>query len=263
MTWLMYVVLGAGAGTLAGLFGVGGGLIIVPVLIMTFKLQGVGGDLMTHMAVGTSLATIIFTSLSSIQTHNKNKEINWHLAAMMSLGAIVGVWLGGYTADKLSGLVLQRIIGTFALVMAAQMLFNLAKKNGVRLTSKLLQVGSGGVIGWTSGIFGTGGGSLTVPFLSWCSVPVARAAAVSAVCSLPIALVGSMSYVVHGMARSGLPKESWGYVYLPALIGISIASMPFARVGANLAHKLPPLLLKRAFACYLILVGIKLLFFPS
>lgn len=263
MTWLIYIGLGICAGTLAGLFGVGGGLIIVPVLIMAFKIQGLGGDLMAHMAIGTSLATIVFTSLSSIQTHNKNKEIDWSLALTLSVGAVIGVWLGGYTADKLSGSMLQRIIGVFALAMAVKMAVNFTPKKAVSLKSKPLRVLSGGIIGWSSGLFGTGGGSLTVPFLTWCSVPVVRATAVSAVCSFPIALVGAMSYVVHGMGYAVLPKESLGYVYLPALIGISVASVPFARIGANLGHRLSAVMLKRAFSCYLLVVSIKLLFFPS
>lgn len=263
MIWVMYIVLGACAGTLAGLFGVGGGLIIVPVLIMSFKVQGIGGDLLTHMAVGTSLATIMFTSLSAIQTHHKHKAIDWRLAFMMSLGIVIGAWLGGYTADKLSGPVLQRIIGVFAWVMAAQMLFGLTPKGAAKLPSKPVQAVAGGIIGWASGIFGIGGGSLTVPFLSWCSVPMARAVAVSAVCGFPIALVGALSYVVHGMGHAELPSEAWGYIYLPALIGVSVASMPFARLGANLAHKLSPVVLKRAFAVFLIVIGAKFLLFPG
>lgn len=263
MTWLMYIALGAFAGTLAGLFGVGGGLIIVPVLIISFKLQGIGGDLVTHMAVGTSLATIMFTSLSAIHTHNSRKAIDWRLAAMMSLGIVIGAWLGGYTADKLSGPLLQRLIGLFAWLMAAQMLFGLAPKGGATLPGKPAQVAVGGIIGWASGIFGIGGGSLTVPFLTWCSVPMQRAVAVSAVCGFPIALVGALSYVVHGMGHAELPPEAWGYVYLPALIGISIASMPFARLGATWAHKLSAVALKRGFAAFLVVVGAKFLFFPG
>ncbi|MCC4265761.1 sulfite exporter TauE/SafE family protein [Oceanimonas baumannii] len=263
MTWLMYMVLGAFAGTLAGLFGVGGGLIIVPVLIFSFHLQGIGGELVAHMAVGTSLATIMFTSLSAIHTHHGRRAIDWPLAAMLSVGIVVGAWLGGYTADKMSGLQLQRVIGLFAWLMAAQMLFNLMPKGSGRLPGKPVQVALGGVIGWASGIFGIGGGSLTVPFLSWCAVPMQRAVAVSSACGFPIALVGALSYVVHGLEHSSLPDEAWGYVYLPALIGISVASMPFARVGAILAHKLPAPVLKRAFAVFLLLVGAKFLFFPS
>ncbi|WP_458735075.1 sulfite exporter TauE/SafE family protein [Zobellella taiwanensis] len=263
MTWLMYLVLGAFAGTLAGLFGVGGGLIIVPVLIFSFKLQGIGGDLVAHMAVGTSLATIMFTSLSAIHTHHGRKAIDWRLAAMLSAGIVVGAWLGGYTADKMSGLQLQRVIGLFAWLMAAQMLFNLMPSGSGRLPGKPVQAAVGGVIGWASGIFGIGGGSLTVPFLSWCAVPMQRAVAVSAVCGFPIALVGALSYVVHGLQHQGLPAEAWGYVYLPALIGISLASMPFARFGAILAHRLSAVALKRAFAVFLLLVGAKFLLFPG
>ncbi|WMC12319.1 sulfite exporter TauE/SafE family protein [Oceanimonas pelagia] len=263
MTWLMYMVLGAFAGTLAGLFGVGGGLIIVPVLIFSFNLQGIGGELVAHMAVGTSLATIMFTSLSAIHTHHQRRAIDWKLAAMLSAGIVVGAWLGGYTADKMSGLQLQRVIGLFAWLMAAQMLFNLMPSGSGKLPGKPVQVAMGGFIGWASGIFGIGGGSLTVPFLSWCSVPMQRAVAVSSACGFPIALVGALSYVVHGLDHGSLPDEAWGYVYLPALIGISVASMPFARVGAILAHKLSAVVLKRAFAVFLLLVGAKFLFFPA
>lgn len=263
MTWIMYLVLGACAGTMAGLFGVGGGLIIVPVLIFSFKLQAIGGDVMAHMAVGTSLATIIFTSLSSIHAHHSRKAIDWPLVVLMSAGIAVGAWLGGFTADKLSGPHLQMIIGIFAWLVAAQMLFNLVPKGQAQLPGKPAQVMIGGVIGWASGIFGIGGGSLTVPFLTWSSVPMQRAVAASAACGLPIALVGTISYMVHGWGHADLPAESWGYVYLPALIGIVLTSIPFARFGALLAHKLSAKVLKRSFACLLIAIGAKFLLFPG
>ena len=163
----------------------------------------------------------------------------------------------------MSSLQLQRVIGLFAWLMAAQMLFNLMPSGSGRLPGKPAQAAVGGVIGWASGIFGIGGGSLTVPFLSWCAVPMQRAVAVSAVCGFPIALVGALSYVVHGLQHQGLPAEAWGYVYLPALIGISLASMPFARFGAILAHRLSAVALKRAFAVFLLLVGAKFLLFPG
>ncbi|MCT7656549.1 sulfite exporter TauE/SafE family protein [Oceanimonas sp. NS1] len=160
----------------------------------------------------------------------------------------------------MSGLQLQRVIGLFAWLMAAQMLFNLMPSGSGKLPGKPVQVAMGGVIGWASGIFGIGGGSLTVPFLSWCSVPMQRAVAVSSACGFPIALVGALGYVVHGLDHDSLPSEAWGYLYLPALIGISVASMPFARVGAILAHKLSAVMLKRGFAVFLLLVGAKFLF---
>ncbi len=255
----IYLLLGAFAGTLAGLFGIGGGLIIVPVLIFSFHLQGIGADVVTHMAIGTSLATIVFTSMSSIRTHHLKGGVRWDLFRPMTLGIVLGAALGAVTASALSGLALQRIIGVFAVVIAIRMALNMKPRVGGREPGGPVLAGAGAVIGWASALFGIGGGSLSVPFLARCNVPMQQAVGTSAACGLPIAVAGALTNVGTGWGEPGLPAYAAGFVYLPAMLGIVLTSVPFARLGALLAHRLPPLVLKRTFALLLLVVGIRLL----
>lgn len=252
---LAYLLLGAGAGVLAGLFGVGGGLIVVPVLMFSFTFLNLSEDVATHLAIGTSLATIIFTSMSSAQAHNSKGSIDWKIVRWLALGIVFGSVLGGFTASLLQGATLKIIIGCFVILMSIQLGFNLKPKASKQLPGKfgLSSVGVG--VGWASAIFGIGGGSLTVPFLAFCSVPMQRAVGVSAACGLPIAIAGTLSYMWFGWGVEGLPEWSFGYIYLPALIGITATSMVFSRIGAKLAYRLSPDLLRRMFAVFLLIVG--------
>lgn len=261
MEFLLYLILGGFAGTLAGLFGVGGGMIIVPVLVYSFALQGFDAGVLTHMAVGTSLASIAFTSINSIRAHHLKGAVRWPLFVWMTLGIVFGTVLGAVTAAWLSGPLLQKIIGVFAICIAIQMIFQLQPKAALDVPGKPGLTLAGGIIGWASAIFGIGGGSLTVPFLVWRSVPMQQAVATSAACGLPIALAGACSFIWTGWSASSLPDWSLGYVYLPALVGIAATSMLFAGFGARLAHRLSQQLLKRLFALLLLLVGINFLFF--
>ena len=259
MILLLYLALGAVAGLLAGLFGIGGGLIIVPVLVISFAYQGISPDVLTHMAVGTSLATIVFTSMSSVKAHQEKKGVRWDIFKPMAVGIVLGAILGVYTAAELSGPVLQKIIGVFALLMAVQMGFGLKPKPGRDIPGNagLATVGTG--IGWASAIFGIGGGSLSVPFLSWCNVRMQQAVGTSAACGLPIAITAALTNIYKGWGDAALPEWSAGFIYLPAFIGIIITSVYFARIGAKLAHKLSPIMLKRIFAVLLVVVGLKFL----
>ena len=255
----LYLMLGAAAGVLAGLFGVGGGLIIVPVLVLSFTSQGVAPEVLTHLAVGTSLATIVFTSINSVREHQRKGAVRWSLFRWLTVGIVFGTVLGALTAAQISGPWLQKIIGIFAICIAVQMALDLKPSAAGTVPGKTGLAAAGGVIGWASAIFGIGGGSLTVPFLVWRSVPMQQAVATSAACGLPIALAGAVSFIVTGWARADLPAYSVGYVYLPALLGIALTSMFFARLGARLAHRLSPRVLKRLFAALLLGVGISFL----
>lgn len=259
MEFVLYLFLGALAGLMAGLFGVGGGMVIVPVLVLSFTLQGFAPEVLTHLAVGTSLATIVFTSINSVLAHQRKGAVLWSLVIWMTLGIVVGAVLGSLTADAIQGPVLQKIIGVFAIVMAIQMAFELMPSASGNLPGKPGLSIAGVVIGWASAIFGIGGGSLTVPFLSWRSVPMQQAVATSAACGLPIAVAGALSFMVVGWNDPHLPEWSFGFVYLPAMLGIAVTSMYFARHGANLAHRLSPKVLKRLFALLLLGVGINFL----
>jgi hypothetical protein len=255
MEFVLYLTLGALAGVLAGLFGVGGGLVIVPVLVFSFTAQGVAPEVLTHLAVGTSLATIVFTSINSVLAHHQKGAVRWPLVGWMTLGILAGAGLGSLTAAALQGPVLQKIIGVFAILMAVQMGLDLRPKAAGSVPGKPGLTVAGAVIGWASAIFGIGGGSLTVPFLSWRSVPMQQAVATSAACGVPIAVAGAASFMVVGWHEAALPEWSLGFVYLPAMVGIALTSMFFARLGARLAHRLSPKVLRRLFALLLLTVG--------
>lgn len=268
MIILTYLVLGALAGVLAGLFGIGGGLVIVPVLVWSLGAQGVTPDVIMHLAVGTSLASILFTSINSVRTHHLKGSVVWPVVMRMGAGILVGSSLGAITAAAIPGEHLQTIIGVFAVLMAAQMATGW-QPGGLPAEApqvvsnprrETLVLGTGGaVIGWASAIFGIGGGSLVVPWLSWRGMPVRQAVGIAAACGLPIAVSGTLTFMWAGQQVEGLPEYSLGYVYLPALLGIVLTSVWFARLGALLAHRLPAAVLKRSFALLLAAVGLHFL----
>ncbi len=255
----LYLALGAFAGTLAGLFGIGGGLVIVPVLIFSFGMQGISSEIAAHLAVGTSLATIVFTSVSSIRSHYLKGAVRLDLFRPMVVGILVGAVLGAWTASLLAGPVLELIIGVFVILVGVKMLLGINPRHERPVPGKGSMAAAGGVIGWASAIFGIGGGTLTVPFLSWRSVPMQQAVATSAACGLPIALAGTATNLFTGLGRPELPEYSVGFVYLPALLGIVLTSVLFARFGAILAHRLDEKPLKRLFAVLLLVVGVSFL----
>ncbi len=259
MEFVLYLALGACAGVLAGLFGVGGGIIIVPVLVLSFGLQGFDASVLTHLAVGTSLATIVFTSINSVRAHHSLGAVRWPIFAWLTVGILFGAGLGSLTASYIAGPYLQKIIGVFALLVALQMALDLRPRASRGVPGKPGLTAAGVVIGWASAIFGIGGGSLTVPFLTWRSVSMQQAVATSAACGFPIAVASAISFMILGWHDPLLPPHSLGFVYLPALLGIAVTSMFFARFGARLAHKLSPRLLKRLFATLLLCVGISFL----
>jgi uncharacterized membrane protein YfcA len=257
--FLLYLALGACAGVLAGLFGVGGGLIIVPVLVFSFTLQGFDSSVLTHLAVGTSLATIIFTTILSVRAHHRAGAVNWKVFAWMTVGILVGAGLGSVTASFIAGPDLQKIIGVFAIAVAIKMASDFKPKVSRGLPGKPALAMAGIVIGWASAIFGIGGGSMTVPFLTWRSLTMQQAVATSSACGFPTAVVGTISFMILGWHDPVLSEHSLGFIYLPAVIGIALTSMLFAPVGAKLAHKLSPRILKLLFALMLVVVGLDFL----
>lgn len=258
-TLLFYLLLGAFAGVMAGLLGVGGGLIIVPALAWIFQHQQIAETALMHLAIGTSLATIIATSISSVRAHHQRGAVLWPTVWRLTPGIVTGAWLGAAVADALSSFALQKVFAVFVLLMAAQMGFGAKPAPHRDLPKTAGMLATGGVIGAVSAIVGIGGGSLTVPFLSWCNVPIRQAVATSAACGLPIALAGALGFVVTGLNAPGLPAWSLGYVYGPALLGVALTSMLFAPLGARLAHTLPTEMLKKIFAAFLAVIGVKML----
>ena len=258
-TLLLYLTLGAFAGVMAGMLGVGGGLIIVPVLAWIFGRQQVSDALIMHLAIGTSLASIVVTSISSVRAHHQRGAVLWPAFWRLTPGIVIGAWLGAAVADVLSSAALTKIFAVFVLMVSAQMAFGAKPAPQRELPGAAGMAGTGGVIGVVSAIVGIGGGSLTVPFLIWCNIQMRQAVATSAACGLPIALAGALGFIVTGFNAADLPAWSLGYVYGPALIGVAFTSMLTAPLGAKLAHTLPTDSLKKIFAVFLAVIGTKML----
>lgn len=253
---LAYILCGIVAGILAGLLGVGGGLVIVPVLSAVFAMQGFAADVIVHMAVGTSLATIVFTSISSVRAHHQRQAVLWPVVWQLVPGIVTGALLGAVVADAMPTNILRTFFAAFELLVAIQMFLSLRPQAGRDLPGSWGMSLAGSGIGLISSIVGIGGGTLTVPFLVWCRVAVHKAIGTSSACGLPIAIGGTLGFIVMGWDKSFLPAPSSGYVYWPAWLGIVSASVVAAPVGAALAHRLPAQKLKRVFAFFLLFLAL-------
>ena len=256
MLYVWFVIAGAFAGVCAGLFGIGGGMIIVPALVWIFTAYHFPPEVVTHLAVGTSLATIIITSISSLTAHHKRGGVRWEVWRSMALGLVIGSLVGAGIADRINGQALQALIGMGALLVALKMLFFSNKEQlGKPLPPKGVQFGAGTGIGMASSIFGIGGGSLTVPFLNWAGLPMKQAVGTSAACGLPIAIAGALGFAWFGQDVANLPKGTIGFVHIIGFFCISAASFITAKFGAKLAHQLPAATLKKSFGVLLIFAG--------
>lgn len=257
----IYAGTGLIAGFLAGLLGIGGGMILVPALLAVFVWQGVDSALSTHMAIGTSLASILLTSMSSVRSHHRNGNVLWPTVWRLTPGLLIGSLAGAYVAHALAANVLQLLIGAFAFWTGIKLIRAKPATPGQRqqLPKPIVQVAAGGVIGSASAIFGIGGGSLTVPFLCHYGTKMQQAVGTAAACGFPIALAGSIGFIWSGWDLPGLPHGSLGYIFLPALIALSATSIFAARWGANAAHRLPAQTLKKYFGVLLLLVGTQFL----
>lgn len=256
MLYVWFIIAGAFAGLSAGLFGIGGGMIIVPVLVWIFTAYAFPPEVVTHLAIGTSLATIAVTSLSSLMAHHKHDSVRWEVWRNMALGLVIGSLVGAGIADMIDGQILQMIIGVGALLMALKMLFSSNKDQMVKpLPPASLQFGAGTGIGLASSIFGIGGGSLTVPFLNWSGLSMRQSVGTSAACGLPIALAGAAGFAWFGQEVVNMPEGMIGFIHVTGFICISVASFAMAKVGAKLAHILPALTLKRLFGVLLLVAG--------
>jgi len=256
---LAYLLLGAFTGIMAGLFGVGGGLLIVPVLTGMLTGFGIATEQVVHIAIGTSLGTIVFTSLSSIRAHHRRGAVQWPLVRIMAPGIILGAILGALVAGQFDRNELRTIFALFEFAVAIYLFLSPVPTPREHNMGKPLLIGTGSIIGMVSSLLGIGGGTMTVPFLVWNRMRVQEAVATAAACGLPIALAGVTGFMLVGLGRDDLPAMATGYVYWPALAGIALTSILFAPVGAALAHRLPAQKLKKAFALLLVILGIKML----
>ena len=261
---IAYGLLGAFAGIMAGLLGVGGGLIIVPVLIFLWQPEFSGGALLgglqtVQLAIGTSLAVIVFTSFSSVSAHHRHGSVLWPVFWRLTPGILLGAFLGATVASSLPQDNLKMVFGLFELLVAAQMTLGTLTLKQRNLPGPPGMGLAGSIIGAVSAVVGIGGGTMTVPFLNACKVRMQQAVGTSAACGLPIAIGGALSYVALGWGNAQLPSGSAGFVYGPALLGIAATSVLFAPMGAFLAHRLPTAVLKKIFAGFLALLGLGML----
>lgn len=260
LLYLIYMVLGIFAGTLSGLFGIGGGIIIVPTLIFCFKLMSLPNELVMHMALGTSLATIFVTALSSVYSHHKKNNVDWALVFRICFGVIIGTAFGAYLADGLSAKALSIIFAIYISLISLKMWIGFNVNGDKKKISNLLNFGVGLIIGFKSALLGIGGGTISIPFLTWSGRSMRQAVGASAALGIPIAFVGSLSYALNGLDNEVLPPHSFGYIYLPAFVGIILTSSFFARLGAALSHRLPQEKMRKGFAFFLMIVAIKTIF---
>ena len=259
--WLLaYVALGAFAGFFAGMLGIGGGLVMVPILAMIFSANpSFPPQEILHLALGTSMACIIFTSISSLKTHHKHGAVLWPVVKILTPAILVGTGIGTLIAAQIPTRPLAIFFTGFVCLVAAQMGFNLKPKPNRQLPGPLGMTATGLIIGTLSSLVAIGGGSLTVPYLSWCNTKIQHAIGTSAAVGLPIAIGGSLGYIINGWHAQELPSGSLGFVYLPALFALLVASTLTAPMGARLAHRLPVATLKRIFAGVLVALAAKML----
>jgi len=255
----MYLAAGILAGILAGLLGVGGGLVIVPILAFCFSRQGMDHAHIMHLALGTSLASIIFTSVSSFMAHHRRGAVRWDIVRLVSPGIILGTLMGAYFASLMSTNILKGIFALFLIYVALQFLLDKKPAASRTLPGGAGMLGAGNVIGIVSSLLGIGGGTLSVPFMMWCNITVHKAIGTAAAIGFPIALGGALGYLLAGIHAGDLPPYAVGYIYLPALLGIVASSMLVAPLGARLAHLLPVSGLKRIFAILLLIMGAKMM----
>lgn len=258
----LFIPLGVLAGVIAGMFGVGGGLIIVPALYWILPVLSASGtiphDKIMHVAIGTSLAIIVLTSLSSAWSHFKKDAIDTKALVRLTPGLLLGAALSALVANSFSTTFLKYFFIVFELLVAVQLFLGVGVKSHRTLPSPVSTAVAGGIIGLISGLVGIGGGTLTVPFLIWCNYDIKKAIGTSAACGLPIAFAGMLGFIWLGLDAKQMPAGTMGYVYWPAFIGIGVMSVLFAPVGVKLAHSLPSYWLKKLFSIFILLVAIKM-----
>ena len=253
-------LLGLGTGFLAGLLGIGGGMVLVPFLTYFLGQQQVAPGLAVKMAIATSMATIVFTSISSVRAHHQRGAVRWDIARRLAPGIVLGSMaasLGVFALLK--GSVLAIVFACFVSFSAYQMLRNKKPTPSRQMPGTAGQLAAGGSIGFLSGMVGAGGGFVSVPFMVWCNIPIHNAVATSAALGFPIALANAAGYVVSGQSVTGLPPVSLGYVWLPALVTIAMLSVFTAPLGARAAQQLPVAQPKRVFATLLLGLAVYML----
>ena len=245
------LVLGCFTGFLAGLLGIGGGMLLVPFMTFLLSAKGMPAEHVVKMAIATSLATICFTSIASVRAHHQRGAVLWPVARLLAPGIVVGSLLGAQIAKALPAPALALLFALFVSFSAVQMLIDRKPKPTRQLPGTAGMIGAGGVIGLLAALVGAGGAFVSVPFMTWCNVKIHNAVATSAALGFPIAVAGTIGYAIAGWSLRDMPPGTIGYLYLPALLTISVASVLTAPLGARTAHRMDMRQLKRVFAVLL------------
>jgi uncharacterized membrane protein YfcA len=245
---LALLAMGVFGGFAAGLLGIGGGMILVPFITMIFTAKHIAPNLVVHMAIATSLATIFFTSMSSVRAHHLHGAVLWPVVRLLAPGILIGSWIGPWIGKQMNASGLALFFAAFVAFSATQMLLNKKPAAARDLPKAPGMFAAGGAIGVLAGLVGAGGGFISIPFMSWCNIKIHNAVATSAALGFPIALAGTISNIYFGWDEPGRPAYSLGFVYLPALALIAAASMTMAPLGARMAHRMPVQKLKWIFA---------------
>lgn len=254
MDWTLIVallVLGCATGFVAGLLGIGGGMLLVPFLTLLFSLRAFPEEHLVHMAIATSLATIMFTSVSSVHAHHKRGAVLWSVVKVLAPGILLGSLIGAQVAGRMPTAFIALFFAVFVGFSALQMLRDRKPKPSRELPRALGMFGVGNAIGFVSSIVGAGGGFISIPFMVWSNVKIHKAVATSAALGFPIAAAGTVGYILAGFAERDLPAGTFGFVYLPALFAVAGGSVLTAPYGARVAHALDTGRLKRTFALLL------------
>ncbi|ROZ64913.1 sulfite exporter TauE/SafE family protein [Ramlibacter sp. WS9] len=248
-------LLGMATGFLAGLLGIGGGMLMVPFITIILTGKGFPPEYTVKMAVATSLASICFTSLSSVRAHHRRGAVLWPIVWLLAPGILLGALIGAQVAVALPGKVLSILFAVFVAFSATQMFLNRRPKPTRTLPGRLGTFGMGGVIGLLSSLVGAGGAFVSVPFMTWCNVKIHDAVGTSAALGFPIAFAGTLGYIWAGQGLPQMPPGSFGYLYLPGLVVVSLASMTLAPVGARTAHRMDIQPLRKLFAVVLYILA--------
>jgi uncharacterized membrane protein YfcA len=257
--WIVYLLMGLFVGFFAGLLGIGGGLILVTLMVYMFTLQGFPADRLLHLALGTSITSIVFTSISSLRAHHKHGAVRWDILRVAVPGLVVGTLLGTVVADQLKSKYLAIFFVVFVYYSAVRMFANAKPKPTRQLPGKAVMTAASVVVGIVSSLVGVGGGVMTIPLMRHCNVPMRQAIGTSAALGLPIAVAGTIGFIATGLGKDHLPALSVGYVYLPALAGIVIGTFITVPWGARMTHRMPVTTLTKIFAVILFILATRML----
>ena len=257
--WIVYLLMGLFVGFFAGMLGIGGGLILVTLMVFLFSLQGFPADRIVHIALGTSLTSIVFTSISSMRGHHRHGAVRWDIVKMATPGLVAGTLLGTFVADRMASKYLAFFFVAFVYYAAVWMFVDMKPKPTRTLPGRAGMSVAAIITGIVSSLVGAGGGLLSIPLMTMCNVPMRNAVGTSAALGLPIAIAGAAGYVYNGLGQDHLPPLTLGYVHVPALVGIVIGTFVTVPAGVKAAHAMPVPRLRKIFSVILFLMATNML----